>query len=254
MGTILYTPAWARPAGTSGSTPPTNLNDYVTFARATVQHFAPAGVHTFEIWNEPNISSFWAPGPDPAKYTQMLKLAYAAIKQVDPTATVISAGLSPYGSYGQSDAQHMNPLNFLQSMYSNGAAGSLDAVAWHPYNYPYGLSYYGWSAWSQMAETSPSARSIMTAAGDGAKQIWATEFGWPTGTSTRSVSETIQAQMVTDSYAKLKTYSWAGPAFFYSGRDVGTDTLNIEDNFGIIHNDWSLKPAYAAYQSAAAAG
>ena len=60
--------------------------------------------------------------------------------------------------------------------------------------------------------------------------------------------------MVTDSYAKLKTYSWAGPAFFYSGRDVGTDTLNIEDNFGIIHNDWSLKPAYAAYQSAAAAG
>jgi hypothetical protein len=254
LGGILYTPSWARPSGTSGSTPPTNLNDYVTFARAAAVHFAPAGVHAYEIWNEPNISAFWAPGPDPAKYTQMLKLSYAAIKQVDPSATVISAGLSPYGSYGNADAQHMNPLNFLQSMYANGAAGSLDAVAWHPYNYPYGLSFYGWSAWSQMAETSPSARSIMTAAGDGAKQIWATEFGWPTGTSTRSVSEATQAQMVTDSYAKLKTYSWSGPAFFYSGRDVGTDTLNIEDNFGIIHNNWSLKPAYAAYQSAAAAG
>jgi polysaccharide biosynthesis protein PslG len=254
LGTIQYTPGWARAAGTSGTTPPTNLNDYATFARTVAQHYGPAGVHAYEIWNEPNISAFWAPGPDPAKYTQMLKLAYAAIKQVDPSATVISAGLSPYGSYGQLDAQHMNPVTFLQNMYANGAAGSLDAVGWHPYNFPYGLSFYGWSGWSQMAETSPSARSIMTAAGDGAKQIWATEFGWPTGSSTRAVSEAVQAQMVTDSYAKLKTWSWAGPAFFYSGRDVGTDLLNIEDNFGIIHNNWSLKLSYAAYQSAAAAG
>jgi polysaccharide biosynthesis protein PslG len=254
LGTMLYTPGWARPAGTIGTTPPTNLNDYVTFARACVQHFGPAGVHNFEIWNEPNISQFWAPGPDTARYTQLLKLAYAGIKQLDPSATVVSAGLSPYGSYGQLDAQHMNPINFLQGMYANGAAGSLDAVGWHPYNFPNGLGFYGWSGWSQMTDTSPSARSVMTAAGDGAKQIWATEFGWPTGTSTRAVSETTQAQMVTDSYAKLKTYSWAGPAFFYSGRDAGTDSLNIEDNFGIIHNNWSLKPSYAAYQAAAAAG
>jgi hypothetical protein len=254
LGTILYTPAWARAAGTGGTTPPTNLNDYVTFARTAVQHFAPAGVHNFEIWNEPNISQFWAPGPDTARYTQLLKLAYAGIKQVDPSATVISAGLSPYGSYGQFDAQHMNPINFLQGMYANGAAGSLDAVGWHPYNFPNGLGFYGWSGWSQMTDTSPSARSVMTAAGDGAKQIWATEFGWPTGSSTRAVSETTQAQMVTDSYAKLKTYSWAGPAFFYSGRDAGTDLFNIEDNFGIIHNNWSLKASYAAYQAAAAAG
>ena len=254
LGTIQYTPGWARAAGTSGSTPPTNLNDYATFSRAVVQHYAPAGVHAYEIWNEPNISNFWAPGPDPAKYTQMLKLAYAAIKQLDPTATVISAGLSPYGSYGQLDAQHMNPVSFLQNMYANGAAGSLDAVGWHPYNFPYGLGFYGWSAWSQMTDTSPSARSVMIAAGDGAKQIWTTEFGWPTGSSTRAVSEAVQAQMVTDSYTKLKTWSWAGPAFFYSGRDVGTDLLNIEDNFGIFHYDWSLKPSYAAYQAAAAAG
>jgi hypothetical protein len=184
----------------------------------------------------------------------MLKLSYAAIKQLDPSATVISAGLSPYGSYGNFDAQHMNPINFLQNMYANGAAGSLDAVGWHPYNFPYGLSFYGWSAWSQMTDTSPSARSIMIAAGDGAKQIWTTEFGWPTGSSTRAVSESVQAQMLTDSYAKLKTWSWAGPAFFYSGRDAGTNTLDIEHNFGIIRNDWSLKPSYAAYQSAAAAG
>jgi len=139
-------------------------------------------------------------------------------------------------------------------MYANGAAGSMDAVGWHPYNYPYGLGFAGWSAWSQMAQTSPSARSVMSANGDAGKQIWATEFGEPTGTSTRAVSEATQAQFVTDSYTALKAWAWAGPAFMYSYYDAGTDPTNIENNFGIIRNDWSLKPSYTAYAAAASSG
>jgi polysaccharide biosynthesis protein PslG len=251
---ILYTPPWARPAGTGGNYPPTNLQDYADFVRTAVARYAPMGVHAYEVWNEPNIAGFWAPGPDPARYTQLLKLAYGAIKASDGSATVVSAGLSPYGSYGQGDAQHLNPLSFLERMYQSGAAGSFDAVGWHPYNYPYGLSYYGWSAWSQMSETTPSARSIMSAGGDGAKQIWATEFGAPTGSTTRDITEAAQAQLVSDSYAKLKTWSWAGPAFFYSYKDTGTNKSDVEQNFGIIHFDWSPKASYTAYQNAAAAG
>jgi polysaccharide biosynthesis protein PslG len=254
LATILYTPSWARPAGTGANTPPTDLSAYASFVRTAVARYAPMGVHAYEIWNEPNIVNFWAPGPDPARYAQMLKLAYSAVKGADPSATVISAGLSPYGSNGQSDAQHMNPLNFLEQMYANGAAGSFDAVGWHPYNYPYGLAYATWSAWSQMAQTSPSARSIMTANGDAAKQIWATEFGAPTGGTTRDISEAAQAQLVTDSYTQLKSWSWAGPAFFYSYHDNGTSRTDVEQNFGVIHFDWTPKLSYAAYQSAAAAG
>jgi hypothetical protein len=94
----------------------------------------------------------------------------------------------------------------------------------------------------------------MSANGDGAKQIWATEFGAPTGSTSNSMTEAGQAQLVTDAYTKLKSWTWAGPAFFYSYRNVGTNFSNVEDNFGIIRYDWSLKPAYAAYQAAAAAG
>lgn len=251
LGTILYTPSWARPAGGSLTTPPVNLSDYASFARAAAQHFSALGVHSYEIWNEPNISGFWAPGPDPARYTQMLKLAYTAIKGVHPEATVISGGLAPYGSYGLTDSGHMNPLNYLQQMYANGAHGSMDAVGWHPYNYPWGLGYEVWSAWSQMSETSPSARSLMVANGDGAKQIWPTEFGAPTGLTSRSVSEAAQARFITKSIADLKTFSWVGPSFLYSGRDQGTDMSNVENAFGIIRYDWSLKPGYFAFAAAA---
>jgi hypothetical protein len=59
---------------------------------------------------------------------------------------------------------------------------------------------------------------------------------------------------VTDSYTALKGWSWAGPAFLYSYYDAGTDLANVENNFGIIRNNWTLKPSYTAYAAAASAG
>jgi hypothetical protein len=94
----------------------------------------------------------------------------------------------------------------------------------------------------------------MTSRGDGAKQIWSTEFGAPTGSTTRDMSEAAQAQLVTDSYTLLKGWSWAGPAFFYSYHDSGTNKSDVEQNFGILHFDWTPKLSYAAYRTVAAAG
>jgi hypothetical protein len=249
---ILYTPAWARPANTNGTYPPTDLANYASFARAAAQHYAPMGVHTWEIWNEPNIG-FWSPAPDPARYAQMLKLAYPAIKQADPTAFVVSAGLSPYGAYGQASATLMNPLTFLERMYAAGAGGSFDALGWHPYNFT-GIFFHPASAWSQVSETTPSARSMMVANGDSAKQIWGTEFGAPTGTSSSAVSEASQALLVTDGYAKWKTWSFAGPLFWYSARDQGTNSADREDNFGLVKYDYTPKLSFSAFQAVVAAG
>jgi polysaccharide biosynthesis protein PslG len=254
LGVLIYTPAWARPAGTSASHPPTDLNDYARYVGVAAAHFGALGVHAYEIWNEPNLSSFWSGGPDPARYTQLLKLAYPAIKRADPTATVVSAGLSPGGGYGTVTSTYMNPLTFLERMYANGAHRYMDAVGWHPYNFPYGLRRAAWSAWSQMSETRPSARSIMRANGDGAKQIWPTEMGAPTGSSSQAVSEAAQAQLVRDMYARLKTWSWAGPGFLYNFRDKGTNLADREQNFGLVRSNGARKPAYAAYRAAAAAG
>ena len=253
LGVLIYTPEWARPAGTGPSSPPADPNEYARFAAAAAKHFRSRGVRAYEIWNEPNNSSFWAPGPDPAGYTRLLRLAYPAIKGADSSATVITGGLSPFGSYGGVSGDHMNPLTFLERMYQNGARGSFDAVGWHPYSYPYGLAYQPWSAWSQMSETSPSARSIMSANGDGDKEIWATEIGAPTGTSDQAVSESAQAQLVTDMYAKLETWSWAGPAFLYNYRDKGADPADREQNFGLVRHDGTPKPALAAFEAAARA-
>jgi hypothetical protein len=248
LGVILYTPAWARTPGTRDNTPPTDLNDLEAFAFRAARHFGRLGVHAYEIWNEPNIASFWAPAPDPKAYTMLLERAHRGIKRGDPSATVVSGGLSPFAGYGVSDGAHINPVTFLEQMYAAGARSSIDAVGWHPYNFPDGLRYHAWSAWSQMAQTNPSARSIMRANGDAKKKLWATEWGAPTGSAAQSMSETAQAQLVTAALRSFKGWRWAGPAFFYSLRDKGTNSADREENFGLIRHDWSQKPAYAAFQ------
>jgi hypothetical protein len=249
LGVIVYTPSWARARGMPGAAPPLDLGLYAAFAGRVARHFR-ARVRAYEIWNEPNIAGFWAPGPSPAAYTAMLELAYRAIKRARPSATVVSAGLSPHASYGAVDAQHVNPITFLEQMYANGARGSMDAVGWHPYNFPFGLAYYNWSAWSQMAATAPSARSVMRANGDGGKRVWATEWGAPTGTSATSVTEAGQAALVADALRRLRALPWAGPSFLYSYRDTGTNAADRVQNFGIVRHDFSRKPAYAAFRNA----
>lgn len=75
------------------------------------------------------------PHPDnrAERYTELLKVAYPAIKAVQPTGTVIAAGLSPA-------FEHDAPPIFVNAMYAGGAKGSFDAMAMHPYVFPGGLA------------------------------------------------------------------------------------------------------------------
>jgi hypothetical protein len=108
------------------------------------------------------------------------------------------------------------------------------------------------SAWSQLAETPTSARSVMVAHGDGAKRIWGTEYGAPTFGA--GISEAAQAQLVAAAYREWSKWDWSGPLFWYSARDAGTDPNDREDHFGLVRRDFSPKAAFAAYRSLASAG
>jgi polysaccharide biosynthesis protein PslG len=236
LGLIAYTPAWARPAGTSNKHAPTHVRDYADFVSHVVARYAPRGVVHWELWNEPNHANFWKPCPDVARYAELLKGGYAAVKAADPLAVVVSGGLSPAVDNGC----NVSPRTFLKGLYAHGAAGSFDALGHHPYSFPADPGDpQAWSAWHQMAATSPSLRSIMAEHGDGRKQIWATEWGAKVG----SVDEEAQARALARAYALFRSYSWAGPLFVYSYRD--------EDSFGLVRGDWSRRPAWYAFRSAA---
>lgn len=253
---LTYTPSWARRdlCAQSKFCDPENLAAFARFARDAAERYAPRGVHHWEIWNEPNIRLFWSAGAHAGRYTSLLQAAYTAIKQVDHNAFVVSGGLAPTGTGNGNIA----PLEFVASMYGYGAGEYFDALGFHPYSYPITPTYtYPTNAWSQMAETDVSLRSIMALHGDSNKEIWLTEYGAPTGgprkAATESilgwpeydhVSEAYQAALLQEAYDAADNYPWAGPLFWYSYKDLGTSNSTKENHFGILRADGSAKPAY----------
>jgi polysaccharide biosynthesis protein PslG len=241
-------PPWAAVSGTEGdpSPQPASSAQYARWASEVAARYAPKGVSTFEIWNEPNNAGFWQPAPNPAAYTADLIAAYKAIKNVDPSAFVLSAGLAPESN----DGTNINAVTFLQRMYAYGARGHFDGVGYHPYSYPaLPNTYDSWSGWSQMNQTSPSIRSVMAANGDSGKKIYLTEVGAPTG-GPSGVGQTSQAAEFTQAIGAAKATSWIGGIYLYSWRDDGTDTSNTEDWFGLLTAAGVHKPAYTAVKKA----
>src|ERR1700683_3730527 len=248
LAILDYTPAWARD-GACSDTPmcgPANPADYAAFVAAAVARYGPMGVHTWEIWNEPNIPEFFAQGANPDEYVALLKAADVAIKQKQPGSTVLTAGLSPAGSGGGS----LSPVDFVNGMYAAGAHGYFDALGDHPYTYPATAGTQPLDAWGQMT----MIHGIMAAHGDAGKKIWITEYGAPTDgpDPTDFVSEALQAQQVAVAVRLATSYPWVGAFFWYTYEDPGTSTDTEENFFGLVRADGSAKPALGAFEAAIA--
>lgn len=261
LALIDFTPAWARPSGcTVWYCEPADPNQFAAFAKLAAARYRNY-VSAWEIWNEPNSAGFWAPQPDATAYSRLLTVTAAAIRSVNPSAYIVSAGLAPEPN----DGVDINPVYFLQAMCSAGGLQAPDAIGDHPYSFPVLPDYAAiWNAWQQMNNTSPNFRSVMTGCGAGSKPIWITEYGAPTDgpgpAATLSnydllehpthVDLSLQAAMVTQSVADVKSYPWVGALFFYSSADRGTSVTTNENFFGLLDYYNSPKPSWSALQSA----
>jgi polysaccharide biosynthesis protein PslG len=89
-------PWWARPEKTTWRyLDRNNFPDYAYFLYAFASRYK-GKVHYYVIWNEPNLSSEWGQRQvNPEDYTALLKLVYPRIKEADPDAVVVAAGLAP---------------------------------------------------------------------------------------------------------------------------------------------------------------
>lgn len=113
---LLYeSPAWARlaagaaPLGSPWPTPDPSL--YAQYCAAAATHYSAMGVHTFELWNEPNLDSGYAPAPklgtpsgwgylSPLGFAGLAVAAYPAIKAADPDAFVLGGTIANHDEYG----------------------------------------------------------------------------------------------------------------------------------------------------------
>jgi hypothetical protein len=253
---VLLGPDPAAPAATGGMTPPRDAAAFGRYAAALVERYGPVGsfwaahrdvpklpVRSWQVWNEPNIRAFWASGPDPAVYAKLLETTSAAIREADPHAEVVTAGLP---------TSHMGipAPKFLEGIYAAGAKGSFDTVAVHAYA----------PTPAAVVDRAKTIAAVVRKRGDDAK-LWITEIGWGTGgkPGPLTVSRARQAEYIAETLGELRAqrdalnlrgvvvFQWRDPKPYAGRRDIWPFHAGLLDAQG------EPKPALAAFEKAAKA-
>jgi hypothetical protein len=201
------------------------------------------GVHHWEVWNEPDNSLFWKPRPNAREYAELLKSAYKAVKDADPSAKVLSGGVSG------------NAVPFLEEMLAAGAGQSFDILALHPYAVPPDPAQGKVQSRPEVhkmvdIELAKYRAFLMRHSYD--RPIWVTELGWPSGYW--QLDAQSQADYLAQAYAQMLASGLAERIFWYSFKD---ESANPTDSWGLIgwgkgNTDLGPKrPAFSAYATSA---
>ena len=173
----LYEPIFADGSDIPGAgKTPNPDNKWAVFVWLAVNRYKPGGllaqangwpagvgVTHWEMWNEPDLNSFWdAPVED---YARLLKVGYLTAKQADPNATVLFAGL----------ANNFAKLNYYRDVLTIFAADPMaaehgyyhDILATHSY-------FHAWKSWFHVYRAIGVMRDFGLE-----KRVWLNESGVP---------------------------------------------------------------------------
>lgn len=117
----------------SGNPAQLSLPDYPQQFAAFLGEVAALNPDAIEVWSAPNYSGAWLSGQiNAAAYTNMLTLAYTAIKQVNSNVLVISgAPLPTSANRNGCTPTGCDDLPFIQGMAAGGAADVADCIGIH---------------------------------------------------------------------------------------------------------------------------
>ena len=236
---VVCAPAWSRSdGGAGGSGPPDDMQDAANFMGGLAAKYCNTSLGAIEVWNEHNLLTEWHGKPLSAPlYMDMLKKSYTAIKAACPSIVVVSGAPTPTG--WNDGVVATDDAVFLEQMYQNGLKDFSDAIGAHPSGFnvpalcnimdpacnrpeasfraPFESRHHSWGFLGTML----TYRNIMVKYGDGNKQIWPTEFGWPihTGGSCgggpchpagSDNSPEQAAQWYVEAYQWAKQQGWVG--------------------------------------------
>jgi beta-xylosidase len=202
---------------------------FVKWSTAAAEHFQGFDV-IWEIWNEPNVSHFWKPGPDVQKYNALALATAKAIKQKVPGATLIGPATSKI------------PLSFLESFLSSGIIEFLDGVSVHPYR-----------DYSKAPETaSEDYRKLRVLIGRyatiGKENLPIISSEWGYASATKGISLAKQAEYIVR--MQLSNLLDGIPlSIWYDWKNDGENPDNFEHNCGTVDFHLNPKPAYFAIRT-----
>ncbi|MEU6340553.1 cellulase family glycosylhydrolase [Streptomyces sp. NPDC046977] len=260
---IAYTPKWARVSGCTSSQncAPADPDIFAAFAKMVAERYAPMGIHTWEVWNEENIG-FWKPAADPKAYTELLRVTSQALRAADPKAYVVMGGLAVSGTTDR----NMSPTDFLDAVSKLGGNKYVDAVGYHPFNYPTLPSATPGTGtpFERISSARDNLVAVLGKYGTPGTPIWLTETGAPTSgpgavsdgrtvpANTTHVTEARQAEIAADTIPTVVANSHVAAMFWYTDQDLAPAEQKKERAlyYGMRRFDGTKKPSFDALRQA----
>jgi hypothetical protein len=257
LPTIVGSPRYARPGPAEQPTRKRDVSQFMRWARELAGRYGPDGdfwrghpeippqpIGAWQIWNEPNLSFYWAGEPDPAEYAAFLERTAAAIHRSQPGAKIVLAGMPEQRARTAGS-------RFLEELYSvPGLPKAFDAVAVHAY------AKRGSGALTAVRRF----RGVMDRGGDEHKPIWVTELGWGSDGPTSDPRVTTaegQAANLSDSFTRLVQAAGQmrlARIVWYDWRDrrpTPVDTDHFSFHTGLFSLEGEPKPAWPVFAALA---
>ncbi len=196
-------------------------------------------IRAWQIWNEQNSSSFFAPKPKPRLYARLLSGAAAAVEREDRRADVILGGMPQLGGSSKATAGS----KYLRKLYGvRGVARDFNGVGVHPYG----------AKLEAVTDQVELFRSEIRRAGDSRTGLWITETGWgsASGGNPLNVGSQGQAQRLRQAFdyfrdqrnrLKIKVVTW------FAWTDSKVSICDWCANAGLFSAQLKPKPAWRAF-------
>lgn len=268
-------PPWSRLGNLEGLSveqkrqetgPPDDFATFYNFAAKVAARYR-GKVKYYQIWNEPNLAREWGSRQvEPARYTELLRGSYRAIKAADAGAVVVAAPLAPTETIGTS----LSDLQFLEEMYQAGAQDAFDILGVQIYGLGYAPDFRfvqpdpRYRDLKRINFNRPAyLREIMLRHGDGAKAVWASEYGWISVPPEQAknyanywgenVDEQTQARYLVEGIERVRReWPWLGVInvwFFRPDPPLIANPADMSNYWGLVKADFTPRPAYNALKA-----
>jgi hypothetical protein len=250
----MGTPCWAStaprvdgggcsPAVNPRIYPPTDPASYGDFVRQLSDRWGDK-IAGYDVWNEPNHEGFW--NGTAADYVNLVREADEAVAESSHPGTRIAAG-----------ALSGSDTVYLQKLYNHDVDRWADAISIHPYAIRWDIGMVDpllesvGNPWS-FASGVPAVHDLMTANGD-SDPIWITEFGYATCASGFfCVSQQKQGEYLASALRLAAGWDYVDTFLMYDLRDWTGPGSDVNQQFGILNEDWTPKQGTSLVKQALA--
>jgi hypothetical protein len=260
---VFGTPSWAAKSLDNRNCSPAKcvlyapkskaaLGAWSTFLGEAVDRYGPGGefwsqhpevpadpIRNWQIWNEQNSKSFYAPKPDPKGYAKLLKVSAKTIRARDGAADVILGGMAELAGSRKAIAGS----EYLEKLYDvKGSSKSFDGVAPHPYG----------KSINKVSGQIDLYRDVIKKAHDSKVGLWVTEIGAgsASGGNPLNVGDKGQAKLLKKIYKyflKQRKKLHVQQVDWYSWQDSQPSICSWCATSGLLDANGNTKPSYGAF-------